>query len=206
MTFVLGIALLVGGMAVSVGAAADARDARVLADRGVETTAEVSDVTTHSHGGGSTHSHADVEFTDEVGLRQEGLDIAYCGEPDGVEVGDQVEITYDPEMTYDPEAAALPQFSECPQSQALAIPVAIGVVALAGGTVAVLLAWRAGGWKRRWVGIPIALLGILFAGTSFDDSCGCAEFVYTGASLVVIGVVPLVAPRDSAGPPLPDAP
>jgi hypothetical protein len=189
MTFVLGIALLVGGMAVSIGAPADARDARVLADRGVETVATVSGVTTHSHGTGSTHSHADVEFDDELGLPQEGRDIAYCGEPDALGVGDRVEIVYDP------EGMAPPRFSECPQSQEITIPLVIGVAALAGGTAAVLRAWRACGWKRRWIGIPFVILGILFVGTSFEDDCGCDELVYTGMALVVIGTVPLVWPR-----------
>jgi hypothetical protein len=43
--------------------------------------------------------------------------------------------------------------------------------------------------------VPILIVGILFAGTSFEDDCRCPELVYTGGALVILGTAPLVAPR-----------
>lgn len=186
---IIGIALLVGGMAVSVGAPADARAARALAERGIETTATVTDVTVRRGAAGGHYAQADVEFRDGSGSLQQALDIIYCGESDAVAVGDEVEITYDP------QEVAAPQFAECEHSQEITIPLIIGIVVLAAGTVCVLWAWKAMRWRRRWWGIAILIVGAVFVGASFDANCSCREFVYTGAALVVIGTVPLVAPR-----------
>lgn len=187
---IIGIALLIGGMALSIGAPSDARDARVLAERGVDATAVVTDLSIRGGGRGSSpHAVVDVEFEDELGLSQESSGIIYCGEPEAISVGDEVEITYDP------EEVAPPQFTECPQSQEITIPVIIGIVVIGAGTVLVLWGWGSNGWRRRWWGILWLILGILFSGTSFEDDCGCPELIYTGGALVVIGVVPLVAPR-----------
>ena len=187
---IIGIAFLVGGMAVSVGAPAEAREARLLAERGTETTATVTDVTIERAGGlTSDYAVVDLEFRDASGSSRWSFDVIYCGEPEAISVGDVVEITYDP------EEVAAPQFAECEQSQEITIPLIIGIAALAAGTLCVLWAWRASRWRRRWSGIAILIVGVVFAGASFDDDCGCSEVVYTGAALVVIGTVPLVAPR-----------
>ena len=187
---ILGIALLVGGMAVSVGATADAREARLLAERGIGTTATVTDVAMRRAGGtGSAFVVADIEFRDDWGLSEQAFDVTYCGEPEAISVGDVVEITYDP------EEAAAPQFAECEQSQEVTIPLVIGIAALAAGTYCVLWTWRAARWRRRWWGIAVSLVGVVLAGASFDDDCSCREFVYSGSALVVIGTVPLVAGR-----------
>jgi hypothetical protein len=188
-SFVLGAALFVGGMALSIGAPFEAREAQILADRGVATSATVGAVTTHTHGGGSSHSHADVELADELGLPQAARDLAYCGEPGALRTGDEIEITYDPEGT------AQPQFSECPQSQETTIPLVIGVVGVAGGTATLLFAWSRRGWRRRWIGVPLVVVGILFVATSFDEECRCDEIVYTGAALVIVGSAPLLNGR-----------
>ncbi|MDQ4025772.1 MAG: DUF3592 domain-containing protein [Actinomycetota bacterium] len=188
---ILGIAFLVGGMAVSIGAPADAREARLLAERGVETTATVTDVTIRRGPSGKEYAVADLEFRDESGSSRQSSDVVYCEEPEAISVGDGVEITYDPE-----EVAAT-QFADCEQSQEITIPLLIGIAALAAGTVCVLWAWRASHWRRRWWGIAILTVGAVLAGASFDDDCECSEFVYTGAALVVIGTAPLVAPRRS---------
>lgn len=187
---IIGIAFLVGGMALSVGAPADARQARLLAERGIEATATVTDVTIESAGGlTSDYAVVDVEFRDESGSVERALDVIYCGEPEAISVGDDVEITYDP------EAVAASQFAECEHSQEIAIPLIIGIAALAAGTFCALWAWRASRWRRRWWGIGILIVGAVLAGASFDDNCECPDFVYTGAALVVVGTVPLVAPR-----------
>ncbi len=199
----LGIVLMVAGMAVSVGAPAEARDARVLAARGVETIATVTKVDIKGGGRGlSRHAVVDLDYEDSFGIPATASGVIYCGDEDELTVGDKARITYDPEEQV-PE-----QFTACPQSQAITIPTIIGVVVLAAGTVGVLWGWRGGGWKRRWLGIPLVILGILFAGTSSQEDCNCTEFVYTGAALVVVGAVPMVAPRphvirlpDGSGPP-----
>lgn len=186
----LGIALLVGGMALSVGAPSDARAASLLAERGVITTATVSDLSVREGGRYSGPiAVADVEFLDEFGLLKESSGITYCGEAEDVSVGDEVEITYDPEQV------APTQFAECEQSQEITIPLVIGIIVIGAGTLCVLWAWRASGWRRRWWGIATLIVGILFAGTSFEEDCRCSELVYTGAALIVIGTVPLIAPR-----------
>ncbi|HJR44588.1 MAG TPA: hypothetical protein VJ927_03200 [Actinomycetota bacterium] len=199
----IGIALLVGGMAVSVGAPFEAREARLLADRGIETIATITAIDIRGGGRNSSpYAVADVAFQDEFGLRQEPPGIIYCGEPEDISVGDEVEITYDP------EEVAPPQFTECPQSQEITIPLVIGAVVIAAGTLFVLRAWWARGWRKRWWGIAILVLGIGFTGTSFEEDCRCQEMVYTGVALIVIGTVPLVAPRvttASGGPPDPGA-
>jgi hypothetical protein len=196
----LGIVLMVAGMAVSVGAPAEARDARVLEARGVETTATVTSVDIRGGGKNSSpYAVVDLDYEDEFGLPVTAAGVIYCGEEDDIVVGGKVQITYDP------EEQAPAQFTACPQSQAIAIPTIIGVVVLAAGTVCVLWGWRAGGWRRRWWGIGLVLLGILMAGASSEDDCNCTELVYTGAALVVVGAVPLVAPRSHA-PSLPDRP
>lgn len=190
----LGIALFVGGMAVSIGAPSDAREARVLAERGISTTATITDLSVR--GGGrrsSPYAVADVEFQDEFGLPAESSGIIYCGEHEEISVGDEVEITYDP------EEVAKPQFTECPHSQEITIPLVIGIVVLAAGTLCVLWAWRGRGWRWRWAGIAPLILGILFVGTSFQDDGQYAELIYTGAALIIIGAVPLVAPRRAFG-------
>lgn len=194
----LGIVLMVAGMAVSVGAPIEAREAKVLAARGVETTATVTNVTIRGGGKNSSpHAVVELDYEDAFGVPVTASGVFYCGDEDEIVVGDEVEITYDP------EEQAPAQFTACPQSQAIALPTIIGIVVLAAGTVFVLLGWRARRWKRRWWGIGLVILGILFAGTSSQDDCNCSELVYTGAALVVVGTVPLVAPR-SRGPSLPD--
>lgn len=199
----IGIALLVGGMALSIGAPFEAREARLLAARGIDTTATVTRVDIQRLSRGSRTAHVDVEFEDEFGLSATGSDVIYCGDADSVAVGDRVVITYDP------EEVAPPQFAECPQSQEITIPLVIGVVVMAAGTFVVLRTWRASGWRRRWWGIPILIVGVLFVGTSFEDDCRCRELAYTGGALVLIGTVPLVAPRKPETielPPEPAAP
>jgi hypothetical protein len=193
-----GIAFVVGGMALSVGPAADARDARTLADRGVETTATVvgGEIRKES---GDPYAVVDVEYLDELGASTRANGIVYCGEPGDVAVGDEVVVTYDP------EEIVPAQFSECEHSQESTIPLVIGIVGLAIGTAMVLRSWWTRRWRRRWsVGIPLVILGILVVGTSFDP--GYAELVYTGGALIVIGVVPMVAPRRAETPELPVSP
>ena len=98
-------------------------------------------------------------------------------------------------ITYDPDEVAPSQFTECPQRQEITIPFIIGIAGIAAGTLCVLWGWKAKGWRNRWCGIPILIVGILFAGTSSEDECRCPEFVYTGGALIAIGTVPLVAYR-----------
>ena len=186
----LGIALFVLGMAVSIGAPSDANDARLLESRGVDTIATVTDVTIRQLTR-RTSSYAEVELTyeDEVGLAQEESGIPYCGEPDEVAIGMEVEITYDPEGEVEP------RFVRCPGSQEVTIPLIIGVVVLAGGTFVILAAWRERGLRRRWLGVPIAIVGVLFMGTALDEECRCREAVYTGGGLAIIGAAGLVLPR-----------
>lgn len=189
----LGIVLLIGGMALSVGAPSEAREARLLAERGVDTTAIITELSVR--GGGrqsSPYAVVDVEFQGELGLSAQSPGIIYCGEPEEISVGDEVEITYDP------EEVAHTQFTECPQSQEITIPLIIGIAVLAAGTSCVLWAWKGRGWKRRWLGIPPLILGVLFVGTSFQDDGQYAELIYTGSALIIIGAAPLVAPRRRA--------
>ena len=186
---ILGIAFLVGGMALSVGAPADAREARMLAERGVETTATVTDVAIRHEPSGAAYAVVDVEFRDGLGLSEDAFDVIYCGEPEAISVGDGVEITYDP------EGVAAPQFTKCEHSREITIPLLIGIATLAAGTSCVLWAWRANRWRGRWWGVAILIVGAVFVGASLDDDCECSDFVYTGGALVVIGTVPLVAPR-----------
>ena len=187
---IVGIALLIGGMALSIGAPSDARDARVLAERGVDTTAVVTDKSIRGGGRGSSpYAVVDVEFQDELGTSHESSGIVYCGETQDIAVGDEVEITYDP------DEVAPPQFTECPQSRETTIPVIIGIVVIGAGTLVVLWDWGSNGFRPRWWGVLWLILGILFFGTSFEGDCRCPELIYTGGALVIIGVVPLVAPR-----------
>ena len=189
----IGIALLVGGMAVSIGAPSDARDARVLADRGIDVPATITDLSIREGGRySSPYAIVDIEFEDEFGVPQEASGIIYCGEPEDISMSEEVEITYDP------EEVAPPQFTDCKQSQEITIPLIIGIVVIAAGTVCVLWDWRARGWGRRWWGIPIFILGILFAGASLEGDFSYPELVYTGAALTVIGFVQVVAPRKPA--------
>lgn len=196
----VGIALLVGGMAVSIGAPADAREARLLAERGIETTATVAGVTLRPT---RDYAVADLEFRDDSGSSQQWFDMIYCGEPEAISVGDEVAVIYDP------EDVASPRFAECEQSQEIMIPLLIGVGGIAAGTICVLWSWRAVGWRKRWRGIVVLVVGAVLAAASFDDNCECREFVYTGVALVVIGTAPLVAYRPSgrdAGFPLSGGP
>ena len=186
---VFGVALLVAGMAVSIGAPADAREARLLAERGIETTATITDVTTRRWPSGDVYAVGAVEFTDESGSLVHSPDIIYCGEAEAISVGDRAEIVYDP------DEVAAPQFAECEHSQEITIPLIIGIVVLAAGALSVLWGWRANRWRRRWWGIAILIVGVVFVGASFDDNCSCSDVVYTGSALVIIGTVPLVAPR-----------
>ena len=187
--WLLGIPLLVLGMALSFGAPTEAREARLLAYRGVDTEATVTDVTIRGGGGGlSRHARVDVSLRDEFGLSAKAADVIYCGDYEAIRVGDTVAITYDP------EGEARAQFTECPQSQEIAIPVMIGVVVLGAGTICVVLSWLKNGWRRRWA-IPILILGILLVRASLEEECQCQDFIYTGASLVVTAAVPLATPR-----------
>lgn len=181
-----GIALLVGGMAVSIGAPSDAREARLLAERGMEVTATVTDVILRSS---PEYAVVDLEFRDESGSSRQSSDITYCGEPETISVGDEVTVIYDP------EGVAGPQFAECEQSQEIAIPLLIGVGGTAAGTICVLWAWKAKRWRSRAWAIPIFVAGAVLAGASFDDDCDCGEFVYTGVALVVVGTAPWVDPH-----------
>ena len=197
----LGIALFVLGMAVSIGAPSDANDARLLAARGVDTTATVTDVTIRQLSR-RTSSFAEVAITyeDEFGLTQEETGIPYCGEPDEVAIGKKVGITYDPEDVVET------RFAECPGSQEVTIPLIIGVVVLGAGTFVILAAWRARGLRRRWLGVPIAIVGVLFMGTALDEECRCQEAIYTGGGMTIIGTAGLILPRRgvAAGAPTPE--
>lgn len=186
---ILGIAFLVLGMAVSIGAPADAREARLLAERGVDTTATVTDVTIRHEPSGGAYAVVDLEYRGEFGSFDRSTGVIYCGESEAISVGDRVEITYDP------EEVAAPQFAECEHSQEITIPLLIGIAALAVGTGCVLWSWGANRWRGRWWGIAILIVGAVFVGSSFDADCSCSEVVYTGGALVVIGATPLVAPR-----------
>lgn len=200
---VLGIALFVLGMAVSIGAPSDAHDARLLEARGVDTSATVTEVAIRRlTRRTSSFAEVDVTYEDEFGLPREESDIAYCGEPDEIAVGNEVEITYDP------EEVAPARFVECPGSQEVTIPLVIGVVVLGAGTMVVVAALRARGLRHRWLGIPIAIVGILFGGTALDEECRCQEAIYTGGALVVIGTAGLVFPRkvSPVGAPTPETP
>jgi hypothetical protein len=203
MMMVLGIALFVLGMAVSIGAPSDANDARLLEARGVDTTATVTDITIRRLSR-RTSSFAEVVVTyeDEFGLPREESDIAYCGEPDEIAVGTEVELTYDP------EEVVSARFVECPGSQETTIPLIIGVLVLGAGTLLVVAALRARGLRRRWLGVPIAVVGLLFGGTALDEECRCREAVYTGGALVIIGAAGLVFPRkvSPVGAPVPETP
>ena len=88
MFLIAGIAFLVGGMAVSIGAPADARDARALADRGVRTTATVTDgeVRDGIGRGSDPYLVADVEYVDELGAPARAEGVVYCGEPEDLAV------------------------------------------------------------------------------------------------------------------------
>lgn len=181
----IGIALLVGGMALSVGAPTEAREARVLADRGVGAEATI----TEARAGRLDRVEVDVEFEDEFGLSRRAEGIVYCGEPEEVAVGETAEIIYDP------DGAVPAQFTRCPQSQEITIPLVIGVVVLAAGTIVLLLRWKRVRWRRRWWGLALLVVGVAFVGASFEDACECREMVYTGVALTVLGTVPIVAPR-----------
>ncbi|HEV3472700.1 MAG TPA: hypothetical protein VG408_05775, partial [Actinomycetota bacterium] len=75
------------------------------------------------------------------------------------------------------------------------ILLAIGVTALALGTYVVLRTWARAGWKRRRVvGIPLFLVGAIFAAAAFSDNCECREMIYFGLALVTIGAIAQVAP------------
>ena len=71
-----------------------------------------------------------------------------------------------------------------------------GVIALAFGALVILRAWRISGWRgRRVVGIPIALIGVLFVAASLSGDCDCREGFYFGAALAAIGIVAQFDPR-----------
>lgn len=71
----------------------------------------------------------------------------------------------------------------------------IGIAALALGTYVVSRTWASGGWKRRRVvGIPLFLVGAIFAAGAFSDECECREMIYFGLALVTIGAIAQVAP------------
>ncbi|HEV3472373.1 MAG TPA: PH domain-containing protein [Actinomycetota bacterium] len=71
----------------------------------------------------------------------------------------------------------------------------IGIAALALGAYAVSRAWAVGGWKRRRVvGIPLLLVGTIFAAAAFSDNCECRETIFFGLALAAIGAIAQVAP------------
>lgn len=70
----------------------------------------------------------------------------------------------------------------------------IGIVAVALGTLVVLRAWRAAGWRWRRAGIAMAIIGGIAAAASFSENCDCGELLYFNVALVVIGVVAQFAP------------
>ena len=187
----LGLALFIGGMAVSVGAPADARTARYLADHGVHTTATVTGVDENGGGSRSNTTFLDLEFKDEFGL-SEGARFGYCDDRSW-EIGDRVDIIYNSD---DPTEM---HFADCDYPTQETVAFFIGVAALALGTFVTLRAWRSSGWKlRRAVGIPLVILGVLFIGTAYSEDCNCRELAYTGAGMIVIGAVAQFGRSDPA--------
>jgi len=178
----LGIALLVGGMALSIGAPGEAKVTNRLADVGLHTSATVTEEALSRQGAGNTIVRLTIEFQDEFGLTTEGTEI-YCGEPEDKAVGDAVGVVYDPD---DPEVFRFDECKHLSESGPLLIG---GVVALTLGAAVILLAWRRTGWRLGFWGIPIALIGVVFIGASIDDSCECEEGLYFGIALAVIGTV-----------------
>lgn len=184
---IAGIALLVLGMALSIGPAAEERLARVLEERGVHSTATVEGKTIKT-GGRSRSSYPvlDIEFLTDIGFHEEN-GLIFCGEIEEYEVGDEIEVIYDPE---DP---ANVNFVECHRVEEMSWLSMIGVGALAAGGFFVLKDWHGARWKRgRLVGAPLALVGFLFTGASFDPNCACPETLAFGVALAGIGVVAVI--------------
>lgn len=173
----LGIALLVGGMAVSIGAGAEAETERILAERGEEAPATIVDVSDDT-----TPATLDVKFDDEFGLSAEAsFDV--CDEATG-DVGDKITVIYNPDDTSSARAEAC-DLSTGPQP----VLAAIGITSLAAGTFVILRVWKRSGWKRRRIGIPIALLGVMFIGAAVSEGFYYLELAYTGVALALIGAV-----------------
>jgi hypothetical protein len=177
----LGIALLVGGTAVSIGATADAETTKFLEKNGVSAIAKVAAVRddVRQTASGST-AGLDLEFKDEFGLSAEAT-VPTCGERPARAVGDKVEILYDP------DEVTVAQLQECPQSQATWLLI-VGVIAIGLGILSALRAWSWSGWRHRRWGIPLAVLGAIVGAMSFDVNCSCGGIIYISAALVIIGV------------------
>jgi hypothetical protein len=181
-SWALAAAFFIGGFAASIGAPADARTAQRLESVGVHTAATITDRRT-DRSGAASFAKLDVAYQDDAGSSyEESLD--YCGSLADLPVGETIEIVYDPD---DPKVF---HYADCNYPAHETIAFVAGLLALILGTFLVLRAWRFSGWKlRRWVGIPLVILGFLFAATSFTDDCGCAELIYTGGALMLIGLV-----------------
>jgi hypothetical protein len=181
-SWALAIAFLIGGMAASIGASADARTVSLLNDRGIHTTAKVVGGRVERVGGNRIAT-LDLEFQDEFGLTAEASR-GYCGDPEEKQVGDEIGIVYNPDDT------TVVLYEDCHYSATEYVAVTIGIVALILGAFLTLRAWRSSGWKRhRVVGIPLVILGVLFIGTAYSEDCNCREASYTGAAMVIIGGV-----------------
>lgn len=184
----LAIAVLVLGMALAAGASDGARAARVLDYRGEVATATVTltDV-------GPEASRLAIEFSDDIGFSS-ATEVASCDAVEDVRAGDRFAVVYDP----DDLSIAHPQGCSLSTQGTLGLLVP-GVALIVVGTFLVLRSWSGSGWRRRWIGIPFALFGLLIGATALTErDCFCLELVYFGAALVVIGVAAQVAPRRGA--------
>lgn len=179
---------MVGGMAVSIGAPSDARTARRLDEHGIQAAATVVDVVIHRRPSADPIAGLELEFEDEFGQAQRTT-MNYCGDASRHGIGDEVEIRYDPD---DPK---ITNFVECNYPTDETVALIIGVIAIVIGTLLVLFVWNAWGWRRWWIGIPVAIFGALFAGTSFEEDCACGEAIYISAALVLIGLAAVVGSR-----------
>ncbi len=190
--WILGLAFLIGGLAVTVGAGEPAGDARLLAHKGEVAEARVENMRRDERG----NDLVDVSYPDDIGFSAQAT-IQQCAEISPVVIGDRIEIVYDADDLTRAQATAC----ENPTSSN-PILLAIGIISLTLGAYWLLKAWAFSGWRWRRMGIALAIIGVLFAGAAFAEDCYCIEFVYFGAALVLIGVVAQVSPgRVGSRPP-----
>jgi uncharacterized membrane protein len=196
--WIMAIAFLVIGMALTVGPGVEARETRRLEEAGERTMATVVDEFVTDRGRRlGTEIRLAVEFSDEFGIPYDAT-IKYCGEPGDKVPGDEVEIVYDPEsleIIDDPNKTPLVRYTGCGFIKEPLLLMSFGGVALVVGTVLVLWVWKGSGWKRRRIGIVLVVIGLFTGAASFSENCDCQELVYTSAAVVVIGAVPMIAGR-----------
>jgi hypothetical protein len=187
-------ALLVLGLALTVGPSSEAGEKEILDERGEIATATVQRSfiveTKLGPGVGGKHVEEDVSFETYVGFPVAAR-LKDCDDRKPDPPGTEVEVVYDPEA---PEEHVRFVDAACPETEiSNALPFTIaGAMVLAIGYLWWAIRWQRQGWKWLGAAISILILGGFVTAAAFSENCDCRAMAWTSAPLAMLGATAII--------------